>query len=150
MWRYAVHVLLLAALFGRHLLPLVASTRRPLMQIVRSLTMVVMPTSFAVAIGHGASAELVWSVFWIAPLLIISLEVVLLNARPAPVAWVASAVGAVAAAALFGNGAVPQRATATLRRALIRRLRRDNARILLLSLLTCSLRPARLWPSLPR
>ena len=99
------------------------------MQIVRSLTMVVMPTSFAVAIGHGASAELVWSVFWIAPLLIISLEVVLLNARPAPVAWVASAVGAVAAAALFGNGAVPQRATATLRRALIRRLRRDNARI---------------------
>jgi hypothetical protein len=46
--------------------------------------------------------------------MIILLEVVLLNARPIPVARVASAVGAVAAAALFGLGAVPRRATATL------------------------------------
>lgn len=113
-WRYATHVVLLSVLIGPRIATAVASVRRPALQIARSLTMLIMPVSFASAVGRGATAEQVWSIFWIAPLLVIIFDIAFLGTRPPASAVLASLVGAIAAAVVFGHDALPGKATATL------------------------------------
>jgi hypothetical protein len=78
-------------------------TERPAFQLARSLLMLTMPGAFAWAVMAGISAEFVWAVFWIAPLLIIAFAGVALGERPPPAVLIAGALGAVAAAAIFGH-----------------------------------------------
>ncbi|MBL8348626.1 MAG: hypothetical protein JNN03_24580 [Rubrivivax sp.] len=69
--RYAVHLLVLLALFGwRREAPL-WRTGRPRFQVLRSMCMVVMPFSFIAALQQGTPANAVWALFWVAPLLVV-------------------------------------------------------------------------------
>jgi len=69
--RYAVHLLVLLALFGwRREVPL-WRTRRPWVQILRSMCMVVMPFSFIASLQQGTPANALWALFWVAPLLVV-------------------------------------------------------------------------------
>jgi hypothetical protein len=65
--------------------------------------MLTMPGAFAWAVMAGISAEFVWAVFWIAPLLIIAFAGVALGERPPPAVLITGALGALAAAAIFGH-----------------------------------------------
>lgn len=101
-WRYAAHLCVVALLWGR-LKPGVWRTSRPVTHQLRSLLMLVMPGAFTLAVMQGVSPEFVWSVFWIAPALIIGLAWVFLRERP-PLAVAAACLGgALAAAAIFGH-----------------------------------------------
>lgn len=90
-WRYGTHLLLLFVLFAwRTPAPLWRTSRRRL-QVGRSLLMIVMPVSFVGALAIGASADQVWSVFWVLPLIILG-TLRLLGRPVARGLWVAAVV----------------------------------------------------------
>lgn len=98
--RYAVHILLVAAIFARE--PF-WRTKRLGYQLARSALMLVMPMSFVAALALGAPAAAVWSGFWVAPLLIVAAGRVFLGERPGALAWGLAAVTAGAAMMLTGR-----------------------------------------------
>ena len=100
--RYAVHLGVAAAIWAWRRPPM-WQTERPAFQLARSLLMLTMPGAFAWAVMAGISAEFVWAVFWIAPLLIIAFAGVALGERPPAAVLIAAVLGAVAAAAIFGH-----------------------------------------------
>lgn len=90
--RYAVHLLLMALIFGWREPAALVRTRRPLFHLARSLLMLGMPASWVMGMQAGLSGEAVMSVFWISPLLIVVLGGLFLRDR-APVAiWLATLV----------------------------------------------------------
>lgn len=100
--RYAAHLSVAAAIWAwRH--PPMWRTGRPAFQLARSLLMLTMPGAFTWAVTTGVSADFVWTVFWIAPLLIIAFAGVALRERPPAVVLIAAALGAIAAGAIFGH-----------------------------------------------
>lgn len=100
--RYAVHLLAVLLIWGRSDTARLWRTRRPVFHALRSLCMLVMPLGFAMAVYGGMPGHTVWALFWIAPLLILMLARGWLGERvPAP-AWLAAALGAVAALLLLG------------------------------------------------
>jgi len=101
--RFAVHLGLVVLIWGRRAPGRLLRTTRPASQIGRSLLMLAMPSALLMAILHGASHGFVWSVFWIAPALVIGLAWLFLKERPPLSVSAASIVGAVAAAVIFGE-----------------------------------------------
>lgn len=100
--RYAAHLAILLLLFGWREPSRLWRTRRPLFQLARSLLMLLMPLSFAVALRAGTPANVVWATFWVlAPLMLLAAtRWWLREAVPAP-AWAATALGGIAALAVF-------------------------------------------------
>lgn len=65
--RYAVHLGLMLVVLGPRLGLTLVRTRRPAVQVIRSLLMLGMPACFIGAMARMRGNE-VWAVFWIAPL----------------------------------------------------------------------------------
>lgn len=80
--RYAVHLLLMFAIWGWRQPASLWTTRRPVYQVGRSLLMLVMPGTWAFAMAWGGDASQVMVVFWVAPLLVLVLAGWLLGERP--------------------------------------------------------------------
>lgn len=95
--RYAIHLmLLLVVLAPRRGAAIVQSSNLGL-QIVRSMTMLVMPLAFVLAVNYMPAND-VWTAYWLSPLTILGLGVIVLGERAGPVRWVAGFVGLFAAA----------------------------------------------------
>lgn len=99
--RYAVHLACLLLVCGWRGPSRLWRTRRPVFQLLRSLCMLVMPLSFALALAGGVGGHTVWALFWVAPLLILALARGWLRESVPPLAWVAAALGALAAVLLL-------------------------------------------------
>lgn len=69
--RYAVHLACLVLLVGWRGPSRLWRTRRVGFQLARSLLMLVMPASFALALAAGDRPGTVWAMFWVSPLLIL-------------------------------------------------------------------------------
>lgn len=96
--RYAAHLVVLLALTGwSH----PWRTGRPVYQLARSMMMLVMPLSFALAVQGGTPPGAVWAVFWIAPLLILAFASWMLGERASWQLWLAATAGALAAAGML-------------------------------------------------
>ena len=95
--RYAAHLAIMVAIFGwRDPLALVR-TRRPLLQIGRSMLMLVMPAAWVLAMERGLDVDTVLSLFGVSPLLICVLAVLLLNERATRGIWISAIVVSVGA-----------------------------------------------------
>lgn len=101
--RYAVHLCIVLLVWGWRRPEIVWSTSRPVSHLFRSFLMIIMPCSFAFAVQRGIPAEFVWSVFWIAPALIIIFASGFLKERPPLAIVIVSVTGAIAATAIFGH-----------------------------------------------
>lgn len=99
--RYAVHLACLLLVCGWRSPARLWRTRRPVFQLLRSLCMLVMPLSFALALYGGVGGHTVWALFWVAPLLILLLAWGWLRESVPPLAWVAAGLGALAAVLLL-------------------------------------------------
>jgi len=101
-FRYAVHLVAVWLIWGRRDPARLWRTRRPAFHALRSLCMLVMPLGFAMAVYGGMPGHTVWALFWTAPLLILVLARGWLGERVPVVAWLAAALGGVAAVLLLG------------------------------------------------
>lgn len=99
--RYAAHLVVLLALWGWSHPSRLWRTERPVYQLARSMLMLVMPLSFAMAVQGGAPTGTVWMVFWIAPLLILAFARWMLGERASWQLWLAATAGALAAAGML-------------------------------------------------
>jgi drug/metabolite transporter (DMT)-like permease len=90
--RYAVHLLLMLAVFGPRRGRELVHTRRPVLQFTRALMMLVMPVSFLMA-SKDMSAGTVLSIFWLAPLLVMVLSMILLQESGSWRSWAAGIAG---------------------------------------------------------
>ncbi len=107
--RYGVHLLLMLAIWGwRQPANNLWRTRRPLLQLGRSLLMLGMPASWVMALGHGVDHDTLMAIFWVSPLLIVVLSALLLQEHPPLTLWIASAAACVGAELLSPPGPLPQ------------------------------------------
>jgi len=92
--RYATHLLFMLVVFGpRHGRKLV-STRRPGLQILRATMMLIMPVSFIIAVEYMRAGNIL-TIFWLSPLLIVALSMLLLKERVSWHYWLIAFVGLV-------------------------------------------------------
>jgi drug/metabolite transporter (DMT)-like permease len=103
--RYAVHLLIVFAIWGWHQPARIWSTTRRKLHVSRSLLMLVMPISFGLALREGMPANAVWSVMWLAPLMIVALALGLGRERPGWLSWAAAAAGSVGAVLVLAPAA---------------------------------------------
>ena len=108
--RYAMQLLLLAAVClptdpGR----LVRTTRLGA-QLGRGACMFLMPMSFLVA-GSSLSGSQLWATFWVAPLVVIALAWWWLGERVSPMTWIIAGVGYVGALLVMGDAPVVAKAS---------------------------------------
>lgn len=90
--RYVVHILFMVIVLGpRYKTTLVRSGSLKL-QIVRSLTMLMMPVCFIVASGQMSPNNL-WSVYWTSPLVMLALSIWVLREPVGMHRWLAALVG---------------------------------------------------------
>lgn len=101
-WRYAAHLALMLLVWGWREPSRLWRTNRPVFHLSRSLCMLVMPLSFAMAVQAGEGMHTVWALFWVAPVLILALAAWWLREQVPPVAWLAVAGGLVAAYLMLG------------------------------------------------
>jgi drug/metabolite transporter (DMT)-like permease len=99
--RYAVHLVVMALLFGWRQPERLWQTRRPWFQLSRSLLMLVMPLTFAMSLQAGLQVGSVWAVFWAAPLLVLLIVRATSNERVPAIAWVVAAGCGVATAVIM-------------------------------------------------
>lgn len=90
--RYAVHLLLMLAIWGLREPRSLWQTSRPVFQLGRSLLMFGMPASWVLAMGHGVSGGTILTVFWFSPLVILVLARLLLREHIPAWLWTATAV----------------------------------------------------------
>lgn len=105
--RYGVHLLLMLLVWGmRHPASLIA-TRRPAFQLGRSMLMVGMPASWAIAVGRGAPPATVLAIFWLAPLMVLALAAAGLGERPGRQDWLLTGCGFVGTCLIFHPRVLP-------------------------------------------
>ena len=95
--RYAAHLIIVFGIWGWRQPSRIWSTKRRTYQIGRSLLMLVMPGSFALALAAGTPVSTVWSVMWLAPAMILVSARVLLGDRPTLLTALAVVAGCLAA-----------------------------------------------------
>jgi drug/metabolite transporter (DMT)-like permease len=78
-WRYGTHLIIVFALWGWRHPARIWRTSRPMFQISRSLLMLIMPVSFALAIKGGMPVSTAVSMMWLAPAMILLTPRVLLG-----------------------------------------------------------------------
>jgi drug/metabolite transporter (DMT)-like permease len=91
--RYLVHLIIVLLLWGWYRPSRFWRTKRPAYQLTRSVMMLIMPLSFAVALTSGLSVSLVWLLFWLSPIMVICIAVFWLNESPLRVTWLAAGLG---------------------------------------------------------
>jgi drug/metabolite transporter (DMT)-like permease len=106
--RFALHLLLLVAVFGWNDPASLWRTRRPVAQLLRASMMVVMPGCWLLGVERGLSPATMMSVFWLAPLMILGLARAFLRERVSHGVWIASAVACGGVFALTGPHAMPR------------------------------------------
>lgn len=99
--RYAVHLLLMLAIWGWRDPRSLWSTRRPVYQFARSLLMLGMPASFAFAIKLGVPDNMLMSIFWLSPLMILVFAALFLRERASPFVWGLTVLGWLGTVVLF-------------------------------------------------
>jgi len=97
--RYASHLAIMLAIWGWREPAVLVRTRRPVLQIARSLLMLVMPAAWVMALQRGLTPGAVLAMFGVAPLMIGAFSAVLLKERPTLGIWICAAV--VSMGALF-------------------------------------------------
>jgi drug/metabolite transporter (DMT)-like permease len=102
--RYAVHILLMLAIWGWRQPASLWRTRRPMYQLARSLLMLGMPASWIIGVHLGIDPHTQMAIFWLSPLLILALAGIVLGERARRAQWLAAAV-ACSGAALMSLGA---------------------------------------------
>lgn len=90
--RYAVHLLLMLAIWGPREPRRLWRTARPAWQLSRSLLMFGMPASWVVAMQQGVPVGTIMAVFWFSPLAILALAAALLRERIPAWLWAATAL----------------------------------------------------------
>jgi drug/metabolite transporter (DMT)-like permease len=99
--RYAVHLAMLLLMFGWRRPERLWRTTRPVYHMTRSLLMLVMPASFALAVGQGTTPNTVSAVLWLSPLLIVGIARIMLGERVTWWMWASAGVGALAAVVMY-------------------------------------------------
>lgn len=102
--RYGVHLLFMIAVWGLRAPRTLWATRRPALQVARSLLMVVMPATVITAMARGVDATTVWTVFWVTPLLIVAFASLWLGERVPVHVWIGCALAVAATSLLLGPG----------------------------------------------
>lgn len=90
--RYAVHLLLMLAIWGLREPRSLWHTSRPVFHLARSLLMFGMPASWVLAMGQGVPGGTIMTIFWFSPLAILLLARALLRERMPAWLWLATAV----------------------------------------------------------
>ena len=91
--RYAVHLLFMLLVWGMREPASLIATRRPAFQLSRSLLMLGMPASWAIAASHGVAARTILAIFWLAPLMVLALAAAGLGERPRWITWLMAGCG---------------------------------------------------------
>jgi drug/metabolite transporter (DMT)-like permease len=102
--RYAVHLLFMLAVWGPREPRTLWKTRRPAFQLARSLLMLAMPAAVIVAMARGIEGDTIWTVFWVAPFLILTFAAICLGERAPAGVWLACATALAGTSLLFGPG----------------------------------------------
>lgn len=105
--RFAWHLLLLWVVFGRREPQLLWRTQRPFFQLARAAMMVGMPACWVMGLHRGLSPNMLMSVFWVAPLMILALARLFLGERASPTVWLAALLACAGVFALTGPHALP-------------------------------------------
>lgn len=100
-WRYAAHLALMLLVWGWRQPSRLWRTNRAVFHLSRSVCMLVMPLSFAMAMAAGEGVHMVWALFWLAPLMILALAAWWLREQVPPLAWLTVAGGLLAAFVMF-------------------------------------------------
>jgi len=79
-------------------------TRRPLLQLLRGLSMLALPFAFAAAVYGGVSIPLTLSGLWVAPLFALGLAALFLRDRASPLLWGMALAGLGAVVLLLAPG----------------------------------------------
>jgi len=101
--RYAVHLLIVIAIWGRRDLLGLWRTSRPAFHLARSIMMLIMPWSFAAALISGIPVSETWLLFWSSPLLMLVLGQLFGGESPAGWSWVATTLAWAGVALMVGH-----------------------------------------------
>jgi drug/metabolite transporter (DMT)-like permease len=104
--RYLVHLVCMTVLVVPRSPRRLVETRRPVYQLTRSLMMLIMPASWIIGMQAGVGGA-VFAAFWSSPLLVLAFSALILREPAHPLAWLAAAVGGIAAALIFAGGPWP-------------------------------------------
>jgi drug/metabolite transporter (DMT)-like permease len=102
-WRYAVHLLLIGAVWGFSRPQAVVYTNKPVFHLTRSMLMFIMPGAYVVGLHAGVSPDFMASVFWTSPAVIMLLSWWWLDERPSGLWFALSLVGAFASVLIYGH-----------------------------------------------
>jgi drug/metabolite transporter (DMT)-like permease len=100
--RYAVHLLFMIAIWGSRGLQSLWHTPQPAFQGARSMLMVAMPAAIIQAMAGGGDFDAIWTVFWVAPLLVVTFASMWLGERPPIRLWFACVIALVGTSLMFG------------------------------------------------
>jgi drug/metabolite transporter (DMT)-like permease len=106
--RYAVHLVLMLALWGWREPRSLVRTGRPGFQLARSALMLVMPISWFVGTQAGVPMGTTMAVFWFSPLMILVAAMLFLGERASPLAWGVCTLATAGALALFAPRPLPE------------------------------------------
>ncbi|MEP7311424.1 MAG: DMT family transporter [Pseudomonadota bacterium] len=107
--RYAVHLLLMLAIWGFWQPSRLWKTSRPVFQLARSMLMLVMPLSFALAFWRGNPPSHIWTLFWLSPLMIVVLSWWMLRETVRPMEFLIGVPALAGCALLEGFSGLPSR-----------------------------------------
>ncbi|MEO8152054.1 MAG: DMT family transporter [Rhizobacter sp.] len=106
-WRFVLHLALMAVLWGPRQAATLWRTRRPVFQMARAAMMVGMPICWALGVRSGVKPDLLMSVFWLSPLIILGLAHLFMHERVSRKVWLAAVGACVGVFALTGPHAMP-------------------------------------------
>ncbi len=105
--RYAVHLLLMLALWGWREPATLVRTRRPGLQLTRSFLMLVMPVSWVLGTQAGVPIGTTMAVFWLSPLMILGVAMLALGERASPLTWAVSVLATIGGVLFFAPEPLP-------------------------------------------
>lgn len=90
--RYVVHLLFMLTVLGPRYRTTLVQSKRMKLQIIRSLTMLAMPVCFLLA-SMSMPAHDVWAIYWLSPLIMLTLSTWVLHEPASSRQWLAAIVG---------------------------------------------------------
>jgi drug/metabolite transporter (DMT)-like permease len=91
--RYAFHLMFMITVFGPRYKRKLVATKRLKLHILRSLTMLVMPVGFILALAVHFPTNDALAVYWLSPLMMLMLSTLVLHERVGRIRWIAGIVG---------------------------------------------------------